>query len=260
MSPLKRFFLICLVVFSLSFSGFLLWLSGQYTVPIMMYHSVGYADPSELNTVSPENFARQMAYLKNHGYHVLSLDELVERINSGKPFKHKSVVITFDDGYADNYTYAFNVLQKYQFPAIIFVPTDLVGTKGHLVWDQILEMANNGIDIGSHTRHHAYLPDLTYEHQRDEIFGSKQILEEKLGRPVRHFAYPIGGFSEQIKRLVKDAGYVSACATNRGYDKRNEDPYELNRIRFGNKDVSGFVLWAKLSGYYNVFRKTKSPY
>jgi len=260
MSAIKRFFLYFFVIFLLVTSFFLLWISNRYVVPIMMYHNVNYTDVPKANTVSPENFERQMAYLKEHRYHVLSLDELVDKIKNGKRISRRSVVITFDDGYEDNYSYAFDILQKYQFPAIIFVPSDLVGTEGHLVWGQIEEMHKNGIDIGSHTRFHKYLPDLSFEEQKDEIIESKRILEEAFGSEIKHFAYPIGGFSDQIKRLVKEAGYQSACATNRGYDRTNEDVYELNRIRFGDKDINDFVLWAKLSGYYNTFRKTKSPY
>ncbi|VAX37274.1 hypothetical protein MNBD_UNCLBAC01-398 [hydrothermal vent metagenome] len=259
MSSLKRFFLIFFTIFIVSSSGFLFWVSSHYVVPIMMYHNVNYTDEPKPNTVSPENFARHMAYLRENGYHVMSMDEFVQMTTEGRKFSRKSVVITFDDGYEDNYSYAFDILQKHQLPAIIFIPSDLMDAKGYLYWGQIQEMVENGVDFGSHTRFHKYLPDLSFEEKRDEIVESKKILEENLGVEIKHFAYPIGGFSEQIKRLVKEAGYQSASATNRGYDRKNEDVFELNRIRFGDKD-SDFVLWAKLSGYYNLFRSLKSPY
>jgi len=240
-------------------SGFLLWISNQYVVPIMMYHNVNYTDEPKPNTVSPENFERQMSFLREHRYRVLSLDELVEKIKSGKKISRKSVVVTFDDGYDDNYSYAFDILRKYEIPATIFIPSDLIGTKGYLIWDQVKEMLKNGIHFGSHSRYHSYLPDIPSAGQKEEIEGSKRVLEEELGVEINYFAYPIGGFSEQIKQFVKDAGYKGACATNRGYDRMNKDLFELNRIRFGDNDDNDFVLWAKLSGYYNTFRKTKSP-
>ncbi len=259
MSPLKRFFLSLFIIFMLVVSSFLLWISNRYVVPIMMYHNVNYTETPKLNTVSPENFEFQMNFLREHHYDVLSLDELVEKIKKGRRISRKSVVVTFDDGYEDNYTYAFDILKKHDIPATIFLPSDLIGTQGFLNWTQVKEMFKNGIYFGSHTRHHTYLPDIPEEGQKDEIENSKKIIEGELGKEVKYFSYPIGGFSDQIKRIVKEAGYAGACATNRGYDRMNKDVFELNRIHFGDKDDNAFVLWAKLSGYYNTFRSLKNP-
>lgn len=250
------FAVLCIVIIG----GFLFWLSGHYVVPIMMYHNVDFTEELKSNTVSPQNFERQMAYLKDHRYHVLSFDELVQLTVSSQPLPRKSVVITFDDAYEDNYIYAFEILKKYGYPAIIFSPSDLIGQKGHLNWKQVSEMIKSGITFGSHSRFHTYLPDLSVEKQRDEIIRSKKILEEHLGMAVDYFAYPIGGFSESIKQIVKEAGYKGAAATNRGYDRFNKDVFELNRIRFSDKDDRNDYLWIKLSGYYNLFRATKNPY
>ena len=225
-----------------------------------MYHNVDVIDGYRTNTVSPENLERHMAYLKGHGFHVLSFDELVRLTKDGASVPRKSVVITFDDGYEDNYVNAYRILKKYGFPAIIFVPSDLINTEGYLSWEQVKEMAGNGISIGSHSRRHLYLPDLPEQEQREEIFGSKRIIEQHLGRPSDYFSYPIGGFNDQIKQFVKAAGYYGAAATNRGYDKTNKDVFELKRIRFGDRDVRNDYLWIKLSGYYNLFRKSKEPY
>lgn len=241
-------------------SGFGLWLSDKYVVPIMMYHNVEQSDTSRPNWVSPERFRWQMQYLKKHGYRVIRLAELVEAIKEGKSLPRKTVVITFDDGYANNYTHAFPILQEYQFPAIIFVPSDLVGQEGFLTWAQLREMFQAGIDIGSHTHTHAYLPELPLDEQRDQIFQSKRRLEEKLGIKIDYFSYQTGGFDEQIKALVKEAGYKGACTTNRGYDRFNKDVYEFKRIRFSDQDHRQDYLWMKLSGYYNLFRKTRKPF
>ena len=234
-------------------------LHGKYTVPVMMYHNVQDSQEFRPNSVSPQNFDWQMAYLRDHGYHVISFEELVRHINYGDPIPPKAVVITFDDGYADNYTNAYEILKKYGYPAIIFLPSDLVGLDGHLSWEQVHEMTQHNITFGSHTLSHAYLPDLTESQQGKEIFESKKVIEQRLGGPVNYFAYPIGGFSSQIKQMVKNAGYVAAAATNRGYDRLNKDVYEINRIRFGDRDVRRDYMWIKLSGYYNLFRKAKEP-
>jgi len=260
MSRFNKFWIGCTALFIITTGGFLIWLSGHYVVPIMMYHNVNYNDTPTANTVSPQNFERQMLYLRDRGFHVLSFDELVRLINHEEPLPKKSVVITFDDAYEDNYTFAFKILKKFGFPAIVFAPSDLIGQDGHLNWEQVGEMAESGIAFGSHTRHHSYLPDLPVAKQRDEIIVSKRNLEERLGVAVDYFAYPIGGFSDSIKQIVEEAGYKGAAATNRGYDRFNKDVYELNRIRFSDKDDRNDYLWIKLSGYYNLFRAAKEPY
>ena len=260
MRYLKKFFIVSIVLLTIAVMVFSLWLPGRYVVPIIMYHQVTYTEHPQTNWVSPENFEWQMTYLKEHNYDVIPLGELVEAVEEGRSLPRKTAVITFDDGYENNYTQAFKVLKEYGFPATIFVPSDKVGTKGRLTWEQIKEMIASGIDIGSHTRIELYLPDAFVEVQRQEIEMSKNILEQNLGITVDHFAYPIGGFSEEIKEIVKRAGYKSACATNRGYDRFNKDVFELNRIRFSDKDNRKDYLWMKLSGYYNLFRKAKNPY
>ena len=253
--------------------GFYCWVQTQYVVPILMYHSVSSADmkplfvighPSKfklrLNNVSPESFDRQMGFLKNKGYQVISLDEFVDGNRMGKKFSHKTVVITFDDGYRDNYTEAFPILKKYYFPATIFLISDYVREgSGFLNWEQVKEMRKVGISFGSHTRHHAYLPSMSKAALKDEIIESKHIIEKNLGEPVDYIAYPCGGFSEEVKTVVALAGYKAALTTNRGYDRYDIDPYELNRIRIDNWD-NALTLRAKLSGFYNLFRPLKKSH
>jgi len=260
MSRIKKILIISVSGIIIVTGSFLIWLSGRYVVPIMMYHNVAQSDTIQSNTVSPENFDRQMAYLKKHKFNVISFNELVQLIRTNKPMPRKSAVITFDDGYQDNYTNAYKILMKYGYPAIMFIPSDLVGNEGYLTWEQVREMADYGIAFGSHTRHHEYLPDLNEADQRNEIFESKRILERRLARSVNYLAYPIGGFSDAIKKQVRSAGYIGAAATNRGFDNLNKNVYELNRIRFSDKDDRNDYLWIKLSGYYNFFRAPKNPY
>lgn len=257
---MKKFLKFSAVLFIILAGGFLFWLRGQYTVPIMMYHHVEPTESYRTNSVSPENFERQMAYLQAHGFRVLSFDELIQAIRSHSPLPRRSAVITLDDGYADNYENAYGVLRKYQYPAIIFVPTDLINTPGYLTWEQMKEMAAHGITFGSHSRQHTYLPDVPPVQQRDEIFESKRLIEHNLGAPAKYFSYPIGGFTPGVKTMVQEAGYEGAVATNRGHNRLNRDVFELKRIRFGDRDVRPDYLWIKLSGYYNLFRKPKDPY
>lgn len=234
-------------------------ISNKYVVPIVMYHHVGYSQKPDKNTVSPEIFESQMTFLKKNKYRVISLEELVTAIKENRHFPQKSVVITFDDGYEDNYIHAFPILKKYGFSATIFVITDIIGTPGQLTLGQMNEMLSSGMEMASHTQGHPYLPEQSSERQKKEIFGSKRVLQESLGIPVRHISYPSGGFNEQIKTFVKEAGYEGACTTNRGFARLNEDEYELKRIRLNNQDNKELFLWFKLSGYYNFFRKSVNP-
>ena len=270
MVNIKRLLLTVLCILVVVFAAFYIWLQNQYVVPILMYHSISsertepigvvgrpFKVRLHLNIVSPQTFDKQMAYLKNNGYQVITLNDFVEGDKVGRKFPQKTVVITFDDGYMDNYTQAFPILKKYHFPATIFLITDAVGTNSALLnWAQVKEMSQYGIDFESHTRHHAYLPKLSLERMKDEIVGSKRVLEGHLGKPVYYIAYPSGGFSEEVKAVVALAGYKAAFATNRGYDRFNIDLYELNRIHIDNRD-NEFVLWSKLSGFYDLFRPLK---
>lgn len=254
-----RFFVWFTFIVFLAVLAFWCGISNKYVVPIVMYHHVGYAQKPDKNTVSPEIFESQIAFLKKNKYRVIPLGEVVMAIKEKRNLPKQSVVITFDDGYEDNYTNAFPILKQYGFPATIFVITDIIGTSGQLTIGQMKEMLNTGIEMASHTQGHPYLPEQSSERQKKEIFESKRVLQESLGIPVRHISYPSGGFNEQIKTFVKEAGYEGACTTNRGFARLNEDEYELKRIRLSNQDNKELFLWFKLSGYYNFFRKSVNP-
>lgn len=235
------------------------WLPSQYVVPVVMYHSIAQYAASPLNNVRPDSFERQMAFLKNKGYNVISVADYIQGMKAHKNFDHRTVVITFDDGFEDNFLDAYPILKKYGFPATIFMPSDHVGIAERLSWDQLKEMTAHGITIGSHTRFHVYLPGLAKERLLDEIVASKKILEQNIGRPVDFIAYPSGGFTDEAKSIVQQAGYAAAFTTNRGGDRKNQDIFAIKRIRIKDED-SEFVLSVKLSGYYNFIRIPKRPH
>lgn len=254
------FFLILSVIAAGSLA-FIRWDKNNYVVPIVMYHSINYSLKPDALVTSPEKFDYHLSYFRDNGYNVLSMDELVEGVRSKKEFSKNSVVITFDDGYEDNYTYALPILKKYGYEAVFFIPSEEVGQKGYLSWPQIREMIDSGMDIGGHAKYvDSYLPEKTSPELYKEIKESKSKLESNLNYSVDHFAYPIGGFNEQIKNITEESGFISASTTNRGFDPQNDDVYELNRIRLSDKDNKDYILWSKLSGYYNFLRKPKNPY
>ena len=168
-----------------------------------------------------------MAFMQRHGFEVISFDDLVEGIKKGHEFARNTVVLQFDDGYEDNYQYAFPILKKYGFPAMVFLISDRIGTPGFLTWEEIKEMQKYSFLAGAHTRKHVYLPDVTLLEAQDEIAGSKKIIEDHIGH-IDYFSYPSGGFSEDVKRIVKEAGYKAAVTTNRGKSKLNLICMNLN--------------------------------
>lgn len=240
-------------------SFYFFYMRPRHVVPILMYHSVS-RDKSSSLSVRPENFSNQMRYLDKAGYSVITLDELVQGIKKAEKFPPRTVVVTFDDGFEDNYLNAFPILAKYNMPAIIFLMTGYVDQKaGYLTWDQVKLMMQNDIDFGGHTRSGVYLPSIDDEKELfSEIEGSKKDLEKETGEKAKYFCYPIGGFNDRVKEAVKKSGYEGACTTNRGFDKLNQDVYELNRVKITDSDTSKpFHFKAKLSGYYNLFRSER---
>ena len=240
-----------------------LFLSRQYAVPILMYHSVNPVSDRERNRliVPVEVFERQMRFLKKNNYNVVSLDSLIPLLEAKKRIPPRTVAITFDDGYKDNYTYVFPILKKYQLPATIFIIVQEVGRSldDRLSWKQIKEMQDSGlVKIGSH----AIGPDPLYkmkteEDLRRQIFDSKKILGEKLGSEVLVFSYPEGMFDQHMKELVKEAGYKMAVATKPGEKFANDDLFALKRQRVSANSGDGIVFWAQASGYYQFFKGKK---
>lgn len=266
---MKTFIKITTGLFILIIGFYFLWIYPRYSVPILTYHSFDYG--SGLLSVAPENFERQMRYLKDKHYNVISLDELVGGIKNKRTFTRNTVVITIDDGYENNFTRAYPILKKYGFPAIIFLITNSIGTRAaFLSWDEIKEMSKNNISFGGHTKNHVYLPSVNKEDVLwDEIVGCKKTIEEHIGIPVDYFCFPLGGFTEETEMLAKRAGYKGACVTNRGYDILNRYKiYELNRISVRNSNpyfsfsnlFAPIRFRAKLAGYYNVFRENRKGY
>jgi len=256
----KKSLLIFVLVLTVGSISYAFWLRDRYVVPILTYHHVGVPSTKwRLNTVNEKSFEYQMNFIKRHGFEVISFNDLVNGIKAGHLFSRNTVVIQFDDGYEDNYTYAYPILKKYGYPAIVFLISDKIGTPGFLTWHEVKEMENDNFIAGAHTRHHSYLPILSTAEAQEEIAGSKKVIEDNLGHSIDYFCYPSGGFTPEIKKLVMDAGYKAAVTTNRGKGKFNTDLYELKRIHMNGTDdrYSGLILWFKLSGYYNLFRHFK---
>ncbi|MDD5136730.1 MAG: polysaccharide deacetylase family protein [Candidatus Omnitrophica bacterium] len=233
-----------------------IYVETSYTVPILMYHSINNDAGATKLSVSPEDFARQMEFLHKNHYNVVPLEKAVPFIKKKERPPQKTIAITFDDGFRDNYVYAYPVLKRYDIPATIFVVMDWVGTSPkYMDWDEIKEMSDSGlIAIGSHTNEHHWLLDSDEDILKAEVEGSKKTLESRIGRKVNVFCYPMGRFDERSKKAVEAAGYLCAVSTNSG-DVSLDDVYGINRVRISRSSGNLFIFWAETTRCYAWFKQ-----
>jgi len=226
-------------------------------VPILVYHRICEAPSISPLAVPPAQFEQQMAFLSSEGYHSISLEELVAMHRRGLRPARRCFVLTFDDGYRDNYLIAFPILRRFGFQATIFLVSDWLLRNGHgmsapiLQLEDITEMNGHGIAFGAHTRSHRSLTALSSREAEAEIRGCKEALESHLGQSIKFFSYPYGHSDAYIRSMVKACGFEGACAVNNGSD----DPFNLRRIEIRADDslldfrfkVCGWDGWALLA-------------
>lgn len=200
---------------------------------VLAYHSIG--GDNEFWSLPAKTFEKQLRFLKSR-FDIISVDELVKYMLGRKTFS-RAVVLTFDDGYKDFKTEALPLLEKYNAPAAVFVISQNVNpfTKGAalelLSKEDLQELSRHPlVTIGSHTRTHPRLPEISPEKQKDEIFLSKKEIEEVIGKRVDYFAYPKGLFNDNARVYIQQAGYKAAFSTRQALVKSGDDVYALPRI------------------------------
>ena len=232
------------------------WQRMMYRTPILMYHAFGAPDEHPSRFIIPvRRFAQQMAWLKHRRYHVLSLSEFLSYQSEHQLPPVRSVVITIDDGYADVSRLAHPILQRYHFPATLFVVSQRVGTANQwdqqgalagrpmLDWPDVRQLAREGMEIGAHTRTHPHLKTLSIERVREEINGSRSDIERELALPVHTFAYPYGEYDEVSETAVKQAEFRGSCSTRPGLIAAATALHALPRIEIqGTDSLLDFVL------------------
>ena len=238
--------------------GIKIFINQHYVSPIAMYHSVNPEAVEENRLqVNVKHFERQMRFLKQNNYNVLRLEELTDLIGEKKKIPPRTIALTFDDGYKDNYEYVFPILKKYNLPATMFVIVNEIGRSDRLSWEEIKEMHESGlISMGSHCLGPEPLVNIKNEELlKKEIFESKNILEKKLGREVTMFSYPEGKFNPKIKELVIQAGYQLAVTTSPGKKFADDDVFALKRLRISGTSNNLFVFWFETSGIYMFIKE-----
>lgn len=220
------------------------------SIPVIMYHSIDYEKGNELR-VPKEKFREQMKDLKDNGYTTLTMRQLYDFMASNKPVPEKSVVLTFDDGYKDNYENAYPVLKEFGFKATVFIITNCIDKdKGFLTSKELKEMDKNGMDIESHTLNHDKLDELPYNKQVETLKGSKEFLEKILNKKVKYIAYPYGKYNNDAIKATKDTGYNIAFTTESGWANKQQGIYKLHRVYISaNHDIKEFEKRIKDQDY-----------
>ncbi|QWR78422.1 polysaccharide deacetylase family protein [Candidatus Magnetomonas plexicatena] len=211
---------------------------------VLTYHCIGSPKKTVRLPglyVTPKMFSFQMYYLKTFGYNVVRLNDILD-FSLEKSLNSQMVAITFDDGFKSFLEFAYPVLQKYKFPATVFLVSSLIGKHNEwdsgyvnekrqlMNWDDINFLKENAIDFGAHSRTHPSLTKLTDSELEAEIRGSKDDLESKLAMPIEFFCYPYGDSDNRVIESVKQAGFKGAFTTKKGYIKAGGNPYEFNRM------------------------------
>lgn len=213
-------------------------------IPTLMYHYVRYvdasADPLGYNlSVTPEQLAAQLGWLKAGGYETIRMDAAAACVRGEGPCPARAVALTFDDGYMDAYTAALPLLRQHGFVATFYIVSGFVGQPGYMGWDEIRALRDAGMEIGAHSVSH---PDLTTLSQADaaaQIGQSGATIAAEIGAPVRSFCYPGGRFNDLVAALARDAGYTSATTTVQ--DAPQDNPFTLPRLRIsGDLSQEGF--------------------
>ncbi|WP_052076868.1 polysaccharide deacetylase family protein [Veillonella montpellierensis] len=235
--------------------GFIGWITYTWThsyeyyaggIPVLNYHQVADTGAGVL-TLHSEHFRQQMEYLKSEDYHPISLDELEAYLEGRGSLPWKPVVITFDDGYEDNYQVAYPILKEYGFKATIFMIGQDVNRKGFLTAAQLQELQAHGIDIENHTYAHKPLDTFSYDETVADLIHAKAILQDILHKDTKYLAYPQGRYNEEAKRAVHDMGFTRAFTVGPGFATTDSDPMATPRMPI----FEGATAWFT---NYDLFR------
>lgn len=209
-------------------------------VLVLVYHRVNTVSGGPVPTVAPRDFARQMDLLARRGYRSIDPQDLLSYIRGNGTFSRPAVLITFDDGWADNYLVARPIMRARGFTATVFVTSGRIGRPGYLSRRQIRDLAADGWRIGAHTVTHRHLPSLPPAEARLEMKRSSAVLSRLIGRPVHELAYPYGDSDSSLERLARAEGFTAGFGTRLGFPHPGQNPLAIRRLTIPNR--GGFAL------------------
>jgi peptidoglycan/xylan/chitin deacetylase (PgdA/CDA1 family)/GT2 family glycosyltransferase len=236
-----------------------MWVRMTHGVPVLMYHAFGEEDEGDRYVVPKRALKRQMWLLALLRYRVVPFEQIAAALRDFDLPPARALAITIDDGYRDNLEVAQPVLARHGFAATIFLVSRRIGAtcdwtdegalkaRPLLSAEEIGKLGSDGVLFGAHTRNHCSLPDAGDEEVNEEIRGSREDLEQALGKPVRTFAYPYGRLDERAVAAVREAGYLGACTVRPRLARLDDDPLLIPRIevRAGDSLLRFAIkLWA----------------
>jgi peptidoglycan/xylan/chitin deacetylase (PgdA/CDA1 family) len=211
-------------------------------IPILMYHRVATDGPPGLERfrVDPILFEEQLSALAHHGYSTIGLSDWVE-LSRSEGAMGKPIILTFDDGYRDFLTAALSPLQKYLFSATVFLVADRIGGFADwdasygkaaplMSWQEIREIADEGIDLGCHSLTHRPMTEMSYSDLMNDTRQARASLEHGLGSPITHFAYPYGAENPAVRSVIAALGFSSAVSCRAALAHLGDDNLSLPRI------------------------------
>lgn len=255
---LKILAVCCVLLIIAIFAAFA---NSKNSVAVLNYHQINDKEDNAL-TVKTADFDDQMRYLKENDYQTITPEEMLDAFKNNAPLPEKAVVITFDDGYLDNYENAYPILKKYDLKATIFVITDYVSLyPNYVTWDELKEMQGSGIiNLESHTMDHLNLLKVDKNEARLQLSGSKHWLEAHLKKPIKFIAYPEGDYNGEIIDMLKELGYEGAFTVSYALASKDENAYTLSRVPiFGyERDTTAkFKLRLALAPIFSPLEKLK---
>ncbi|MEP5532876.1 polysaccharide deacetylase family protein [Ekhidna sp.] len=237
-------------------------LGGAKSIPILCYHSINSNPNNECFPLSPEDFRAHLKYLSAN-WNVVPLRDVLKHLIDGQPLPKKPVVLTFDDGYRDNFEVALPILEEFKCHATFFVVSgfiegrvDLIGDPG---WEAMslkqlrIMDASEFAEVGAHTDTHAILSELSNAKVLCELKTCQSILQGILGRSIDLFAYPFGQgkhIASISPKLLTDLGFLGACSTFWRSTQSSGNLFLLNRIMV-NQDDNVELLNQKLNGRFD---------
>ncbi len=208
---------------------------------VLYYHSV-LTEKGNPIRMPPEQFEEQMRFLAEHGYNVLTPVQLEQNLRGDGQFPPKPFLITFDDGYVDNYTNALPILQKYRFVATVFIVSSYINGSGFLSADQLRSLQSAGWTIGGHTATHLDLSEQKPDQITAELQTSRETLKSILGQDVLYFAYPYGKHNDTVIKKLQQEGYRMAFTTEKGWVDSRQNLFLLPRVYcYANMGMDEFI-------------------
>ena len=201
--------------------------------PILEYHTITdnpVDEDSVRYNVTPDELAAQLDYLAENGYTTITMLDFIEAKNGRLKMPDKPVMLTFDDGYADNYFYMLPLIEARGMKAVVYVIANQIGQEGYLTFDQLKDMQTRGIEIGNHTADHLPLDELSHDEIAYEVGASKTYLEWSGINTIYSLSYPNGKYNDEIIKILQQANYFTAVTGDAGLNNFSTNQFKMHRV------------------------------